>query len=254
MCLIVFRWKNHPDFKLILAANRDEFYARPSERIHFWEQDQDILAGRDMQGGGTWMGVSRKGRFAALTNFRDPFNIKSDAPSRGHLVKEFLTCQESPHAYLKDLAGQSDQYNGFNLLVGDADQLLYFSNYNRKISILEPGIYGLSNHLLNTPWPKVKTAVNRLKSISDSALNKDELFGLMRDENIFPDEALPKTGIPMEWERAVSAIFIRKLPDYGTVNSTLLTVSHESHVALIERIHGPDFSDADERHHSFTVG
>ena len=223
MCLILVAWRVHPMFPLVVAANRDEFFARPTRPAGFWPQFPHLVAGQDQQGGGTWMGSTRDGRFAALTNFRDPAAYRDDAPSRGHLVRDFLTGTTSPETYLDRLVGLASAYNGFNLLVGDGQTLAWFSNVAGQPKSLPPGIYGVSNHLLDTPWPKVeagKSAVSRaLAALPDDG----RLFELLRDDAIHPDENLPRTGVSLDWERLLSAAFVRS-PDYGTRTSTVLRV------------------------------
>jgi len=158
MCLILLAWQTHPDFPLVVAANRDEFFARPSAPADFWAERPDILAGRDLQAGGTWLGVSRGQRFSALTNYREGSKQRIDGPSRGALVADFLAGESSAEAYLEALSRLGADYNGFNLFVGDGQRLGYYSNRNSGTHWLSPGMYGLSNHLLDTPWPKLSLA------------------------------------------------------------------------------------------------
>ncbi|MDP1536380.1 MAG: NRDE family protein [Burkholderiales bacterium] len=221
MCLILVAWQAHPDYPLVVAANRDEFFKRRTASADFWSDHPQVLAGRDLEAGGTWLGITHGGRFAALTNFRDPASHKPDAPSRGRLVADFLTGEATINDYLDAL--QASDYNGFNLLLGDGKHLVAFSNVSMQRHELAPGAYGLSNHLLDTPWPKVgagKTALNAaLAALPDEA----SLFHLLRDDTIHPDAALPATGVPLEWERLLSAAFIRG-SDYGTRCSTVVKV------------------------------
>ncbi len=159
MCLIVFAWRQHPDFPLIVAANRDEFYERPTLAADFWADHPEVLGGRDLKEMGTWLGITRKGRFAALTNYRDPLHVRADAPSRGWLVRDFLTGERGAEDYLARLRDRGAAYNGFSLILGDAAGLYYYSNRGEEgPAALAPGVYGLSNHLLDTPWPKVRRA------------------------------------------------------------------------------------------------
>jgi len=162
MCLILFAYQHHPKYPLIVAANRDEYYARPSAPAQYWSDHPHVLAGRDLKELGTWMGITAQGRFAALTNYRDPQRHSTDALSRGHLVADFLCNQQSSHEYLKKIAKQSKQYNGFNLLVGDQKSLWYYSNQQGDIQPIAPGVHGLCNHLLNTPWPKLEQGRQQL--------------------------------------------------------------------------------------------
>ncbi len=221
MCLILVAWQAHPDFPLVVAANRDEFYARRTASADFWPEAPDLLAGRDLEAGGTWLGITRSGRFAALTNYRDPATHKPQAPSRGKLVADFLAGDATIDTYLDAL--EATAYNGFNLLLGDRRKLVAFSNVSLQRHELAPGVYGLSNALLDTPWPKVgagKTALNAaLQSLPDEAA----LFKLLRDDTRHPDASLPATGVSLSWERLLSAAFIRS-PEYGTRCSTVIKV------------------------------
>jgi len=237
MCLILLAWQTHPDFPLVVAANRDEFFVRPSAPADFWTERPDILAGRDLQAGGTWLGVSRGQRFSALTNYREGAKQRSDAPSRGALVAGFLAGESSAEAYLEALSRLGADYNGFNLFVGDGQRLGYYSNRNSGTQWLSPGIYGLSNHLLDTPWPKLSLAKTAFSEALTKLPESDPFFELLADQEIVPDTHLPETGVPLEWERILSAVFVNS-PDYGTRASTLLTMHRSSQVKLIERSFG----------------
>jgi uncharacterized protein with NRDE domain len=223
MCLILVAWRAHPEFPLVVAANRDEFFARPTTTASFWP-GSGILAGRDLQAGGTWMGVSPSGRFAALTNFRDPARHRDDAKSRGQLVADFLVAEAPAQAWLEQLRADSGRYNPFNLIVGDASALACLSSVTGEVRDLAPGVFGLSNHLLDTPWPKVEAAKSSLSGALSALSNDGALFDLLRDDSVHPDELLPRTGISLEWERLLSAAFV-KAPGYGTRSSTVLKVS-----------------------------
>lgn len=237
MCLIVFAYKTHPAYHLIMGANRDEYYARPTEAAHFWQSDRSMLAGRDLQGGGTWLGITKQGRLAAITNYRDPSAIKAQAPSRGGLVKNFLTGSQSPEAYLTHIHAKGHVYNGFNLLAGDDKTVYYYSNQSGEIKQLQPGIYGLSNHLLNTPWPKVKNVIQRFKRLNDThRIDARDIFDILSDTAKAPDEQLPQTGVSLEWERLLSSIFI-KSDDYGTRCSTVVLVKKDGMTSFVERTH-----------------
>lgn len=236
MCLIAFAYNVHPSYPLILAANRDEFYERPSLAADFWKDHPQVLAGRDLKNGGTWLGITREGKFAAVTNYRDPSSLKSDALSRGKLVSRYLIGMRKPDDYLKNISAQVTQYNGFNLLLGDDNDLFVFSSRGEKQK-LRPGLYGLSNHLLNSPWPKV----SRSKKMLKAALNKkgddleNAMFSLLSDRRIPPDDRLPSTGIGLEWERILSTIFIES-PIYGTRSSTVLLMGRNRRVRFVERV------------------
>lgn len=234
MCLILVAWRVHPDYPLVVAANRDEFFARPTAPAAFWQDAPQILAGRDLDAGGTWMGVTRSGRFAALTNFRDPSQNRTGAPSRGRLVTEFLAGSEAPHTYLERIAERGSEYNGYNLLAGDGKTLWWSSNMGGSPRQLAPGIYGVSNHLLDTPWPKVGAGKTALMQSIDRLPGDEALFALLRDHGIHPDEHLPQTGIPLDWERLLSSAFVRS-PDYGTRGSTVLCIGRDGWASFDEQ-------------------
>lgn len=235
MCLLAFAYHKHPRHKLIVAANRDENYRRPTRAARFWDTKSNILAGKDLKAGGTWMGITRSGRFSAITNYRDPGISKKDPPSRGHLVLDFLKQSDPPEAYLERVDRKAGRYAGFNLLVGSADELYYYSNQQQSIQQLTSGIYGLSNHLLDTPWPKVKRAKSQLQHIVQQPdISETAIFDLLADDVEAPEDQLPDTGIPKDIEKKVSPVFI-KSDGYGTRCSTVLLVSREDEVTFIER-------------------
>ncbi|MEO9806301.1 MAG: NRDE family protein [Reichenbachiella sp.] len=222
MCLILFAWKVHPKHDLILVANRDEFFNRPTAPAQIWQEQPELIAGKDLTAGGTWLGVTKSARFAALTNYRDPANIDPKAPSRGQLTKDYLTSTIDPQNYLTGLRSKKIPYNGFNLLVGDERSLWYYNSVNHKIESLAPGVYGLSNALLNDPWPKVVKGKSDLRgSLDHPEPNAKELLRLIQNTTLAPDEMLPQTGVPLEWERALSAMYI-STETYGTRCSTVL--------------------------------
>lgn len=242
MCLILFSYRSHPGYPLILAANRDEFYERPTAQASFWEETPDMLAGRDLKDGGTWLGITKTGRMAAITNFRDIRNLKSDAPSRGNLVSGFLLGNEDPVEYIQNIRRVSDRYNGFNLILGDRSGFFCFSNADGVFHEISPGMHGLSNHLLDTPWPKVKQGRKLLGSLASKHqnLSQDEIFHILADNSRPADRHLPDTGIGLEWERLLSSIFIQS-EVYGTRSSTIIFVDRENNVTFIERsfVSGP---------------
>ena len=233
MCLIVFAYKAHPDYRLILAANRDEFYERPASVADWWANHPGILAGRDLKANGTWMGVDKKGRFAAVTNYRDLSSIRDNARSRGDLPVDFLTANHLSAAYGGFVLKKADQYNGFNLLTMD-EEMVHLSNYENKVNLLTGGIYGLSNALLNTSWPKVDHAKRALEEEIKGNFSLESLVAMMQDDQVAPDNQLPATGLSLEMERAVSAMCIRT-PDYGTCCSTAITIDHDGNVAFLEK-------------------
>jgi uncharacterized protein with NRDE domain len=238
MCLITFAYKVHPEYRLILASNRDEFYSRPTRKAQPWfpEDLPHIIAGKDLEAGGTWMGVTKSARWAALTNYRDPSWEVTNPPSRGQIVLDYLKNTTNPESFLENLDENAKKYAGFNVLVGDHDNLFHYSNYDQQFSMIEPGIHGVSNALLDTPWPKLNQAKETLESVINKPgkLNKNDLFNLLKDSAPAPDEHLPKTGIPYEWEKAVSSIFIRT-KTYGTRCSTVLLIKHNGEVEFTER-------------------
>jgi len=234
VCLILLAWRAHPDFPLVVAANRDEYYARPSAPAQFWSDAPDVLAGRDLGAGGTWLGVTREGRFGALTNFRDPARIRPDAPSRGALVSDYLRSESSPAAFLAALPAVASAYNGFNLLVADRCSLAWYSSRADRPRHLEPGIYGLSNHLLDTPWPKVARAKSSLAFALRALPGREPLFDLLLDRSPVADAQLPATGVSVQWERLLSAAFVRS-PTYGTRSSTVVALDREGNLDFEER-------------------
>ncbi|KVA01107.1 NRDE family protein [Burkholderia ubonensis] len=249
MCLIAFDWQ--PDAAagpvFTLVANRDEFFRRTSAPLSWWEDVPGLLAGRDLEAGGTWLGVSRDGRFAALTNYRAPFDIRAGAPTRGKLVSDYLGGQPvAPLDYLARLAEHAAVYNGFNLLVGDwkRRELAWFCNRAAEDAagvdapmLVPAGVHALSNGRLDTPWPKVVRKRAELGTLltDDPAPPLDDLIALMRDPHIAADDVLPHTGIPLERERALSAAFI-ETPEYGTRGTTALRVTMKEGVRLTVEI------------------
>jgi uncharacterized protein with NRDE domain len=232
MCLILFAHQAVPDYPLVVAANRDEFFARPSRHADFWSdqnQQQEILAGKDLVAGGTWLGITRSGRFAAVTNIRDPSQREHKPRSRGELTLHFLRGTQSPEHYCSKLAADFDQFAGYNLLVGDQGSLYYVNNFEGTIAALEPGVYGLSNGLLNSPWPKVSRGQAKLESLLQlpQSLDTDALIDIMADRQQAADAELPNTGVPIELERQLSSTFIFN-PDrqYGTRCSTAIIQGH----------------------------
>jgi len=258
MCLIFFALQQHEKYPLIIAANRDEFYARQTAAAGFWPEDERILAGRDLEacepqrGCGTWLGVNRNGRLALVTNYRDPKNINPKAPSRGHLVSAYLRGADEPEHYLHKLLPEAPRYNGFNLVVGDAHQLWYCSNYREGITKLEPGIHGLSNHLMDTPWPKVQKGKAEFEEMLTTPFSEDDVFDFLANEEIAEDDQLPDTGIGLERERALSAMFI-KTPNYGSRCSTLITVDHQQRVRFTERVYDTRTFDYTQQTFAFEI-
>lgn len=264
MCLMVFAWRSHPDYPLILAANRDEFYLRRTRPAAWWGHAVSVLAGHDEEAGGTWLGITRRGRFAALTNVRAPTERNPHAPSRGTLVLSALQSSETPAAWLESNAPRMSAYNGLNLLVGDVGpvqdlpaaepRLEYLNNRGGEPArSLPPGVYGLSNAYLDTPWPKVTRAVAGFACSIASRVGVEPLMRLLANRDLVRDIELPSTGVPYEWERALSAIQIRA-NGYGTRASTVLLVRNDGLTTFFERSYEtrePErFSD---RHYEFMI-
>jgi len=241
VCLIAFAWRVNPAFPLIVAANRDEFLRRPTAPAAFWGEAPHVLAGRDLEAGGTWLGVTTSGRFAALTNFRDPEAHREGRRTRGELVARFLEGDETPVAYLDRVRENALLYNRFSLLVGDPSHLLVYSNVAGTPTPVPPGVHGLSNHLLDTPWPKVARTKAALASIaSDPDPAPDAILSLLADPTRPPDADLPDTGVGLEIERFLSSPFIEG-PAYGTRSSTAVVVSRDG-IVFVERTH-PEKTD-----------
>jgi uncharacterized protein with NRDE domain len=235
MCLIVFAYKMAPDIPFIFAGNRDEFYARPTETAHVWNTDPNIIAGKDKKAGGSWLGISETGKVSAITNYRDMSNIKPNAPSRGHIVKNALTSTLSTENFLTGLKSDAEAYNGFNLIAGDVKTLYYFNNQNMKIEELQPGIYSLSNALLNTSWPKSDWAKERFTEIVNSGdMSSSKLFSMLKKSETYPLKSLPETGLDNEMEKAVSAVFIQTA-EYGSRSSTVMKLFNDQSFYFEER-------------------
>lgn len=254
MCLITFQWQPNADHKLILSANRDEFLHRPALALQPWQDVDGVYAGKDLSQGGTWLGIHRSGRFAALTNHRDMRNKGPENPiSRGNLVLDFLTSQISAMDYLSALEDQSHLFAGYNLLVADHNQLAYFSNRSGQTAqVLEPGIYGLSNALLNTPWPKVTSATNSLSNwLKTPNSQQPSLAELLSSKTMANDNELPDTGIGIDMERVLSCQKI-VTPNYGTRCSTGLVWS-QNHMQIEEISWLADGSESSRENHLFNL-
>jgi uncharacterized protein with NRDE domain len=235
MCLLLFAYGAHVGFPLIVAANRDEFHRRPAAPAGWWPAG-DILAGRDLEAGGSWFGVNRQGRFAAVTNFRDPASRRSGVRSRGEVVVETLRTPLDGRSWLRVLEAGSGDYNGFSLVFGGVDGVFSYGNRGRQSGQLPTGVYGLSNHLLETPWPKVQRGKTKLQAYlaSDQPPELEPLLALLDDREPAADAELPATGVSMERERLLSPMFIVS-PDYGTRASTGLIVDQAGEVRFMER-------------------
>jgi uncharacterized protein with NRDE domain len=254
MCLIVFAWRVIPGVPLIACANRDEYFDRPATPAGPWPGHPHVIAGRDLQGGGSWMGITRgapggtPARFAALTNIRAPGTQRTGAPTRGALVADFLKGDESAAAYLARIALDADAYNGFNLVLGDRDGVYWFSNRAaadpRNGQPLAPGIYGVSNGLLDAPWPKVLSTKATFASLLLQSAPEDAYFEMLADTTRAPDLRLPDTGVPIDLERQLSAVCI-EMSGYGTRTSTVVRLYEDAEAELLERVVQPvDGADA----------
>lgn len=239
MCLIALAYEVAPEYRLVVAANRDEMHARPTAPLHWWEDRPGIVAGRDLEGAGTWMGITRRGRFAAITNFRDTQPPPPDAPSRGSIVVDFLESDLPVQRWVEGLRADAGRLAGFNLFASDSASLVFLSNRSAAPRILEPGIFGLSNGPWDAGWPKVRRAIDGLEaSLRRSRSLEHELFALLRDERRPHDGELPDTGVGVDLERFLSPVFIRG-DLYGTRSSTVLVIESNGHVRVRERAWGP---------------
>ena len=254
MCILFIAVDQHPDYPLIIAANRDEFHARLTQQSHFWESDPHMLAGKDLQAGGTWLGVAKNGNIAALTNIRAPSKDRFDAMTRGELVVNALHYDGPWALHTQHLEKTATDYNGFNLVYGDWLNLYVFNSHSQDHHALTQGVYGLSNAQLNTPWPKTQQGVNALNALcqSNQPLDIEQLFAILSDPTQASDEALPDTGIAKPWEKMLSSIFI-KSPDYGTRCSTVITVDHEHNLSWEERAYDPAGHVTQTQAYSFII-
>ena len=242
MCLIVFAWQIAAGTPLMAAANRDEYYDRPTAAAGAWPDHPHVYAGRDLKGGGSWMGISQQGpngpRFAAVTNIRGPQERRADAPSRGALVADFLASGITASQYLETVSAHAHAYNGFNLVLGDASDMLWYSNRAeddaRNGRPLAPGVYGISNGLLDAPWPKVIRTKAQFASLLFQGAPEDAYFDMLADTSCAPDMRLPDTGVALDLERVLSAVCI-DTPGYGTRTSTLAKLRAHGVAELYER-------------------
>ncbi len=235
MCLILVAHQVDEEWPLVVLNNRDEFYRRPTAKLGPWPGHPDVMAGRDLSSGGSWMGAHRDGRWVAVTNFREIRAGEHATKSRGWLVRDYLLGECSARAYLDSVAEDGKYYAGFNLLVGDRESLWHLSNRETGVRQLAAGLYGLSNGFFAADWPKIRRGRKKLaKLLKRSGWQTGEALDLMLDENRAPDRELPATGVPLAWERALSSMFIRTT-DYGTRSTTLLVVNRSGHSSMIER-------------------
>jgi len=234
MCLILFALQQHQDYPLIVIANRDEYYARPTRSAHWWPDKTGIFAGRDLQARGTWMGVNRNGRFAAVTNVREPGGMDPGEKSRGELPTLYLDGGENPQTYLENLHHNSASYSGYNLLLGDSDELWFASNRDTGIRKITPGIYGISNGSFDEDWPKLGSGKLALEEVLRGTIDEQKLMGILTDNSIAGDHELPSTGVELDIERLLSSRFIRS-PQYGTRACSVVTIDSGNRVRFTEQ-------------------
>jgi uncharacterized protein with NRDE domain len=221
---------------LILAANRDEFYDRPSAPLAYWPDYPDVLAGRDLKASGTWLGVTQSGRIAAITNYREPATRMENAPSRGILIRDFLIGNTPPNRYLNAVSKMKHAYNGFNLIAGDPSGLYYYSNRAGRVQLLQPGLYGISNHLLDTAWPKIQRGKELLQGqlSGQEPIDTEKIWQILADRSLPADEELPDTGVGLQWERILAPLFITSA-DYGTRSSSIVLMEYSGRATFMER-------------------
>ena len=254
MCILFIAVEEHEDYPLIIAANRDEFFNRETQTSRFWTERPELLAGKDLVAGGTWMGVNKSGYLSALTNIRNPNKLKSDAQSRGELVLNYLNNKPLKEDYLKELHNTQHNYNGYNLLFGHWKNLWVYNNHNDQCQVLTKGFHGLSNADLNSPWPKINRGVANLQDYCHSKghLKDNVLFDLLMDDSLAEDHLLPITGAPVEWEKKLSCVFIRG-EEYGTRSSTLLLVDNDNNLHWHEKTFNTDAICTGEFETNFTI-
>ncbi len=251
MCLILFAWRVHPRFRLVLAANRDEFHARPSAAAAFWADERDLLGGRDLESMGTWLGMTRAGRIAAVTNVRDGRSTPpSDARSRGRLTSEFLRGGATPAQFAEAVSREAGAYRGFNLLLADREELWWTSNRGNGARRLEPGVYGVANELLDTPWPKVTAGKASLERVVQTGPSLACLLALLDDTQVYADDQLPDTGVGLERERMLAPVRIVS-PVYGTRCSSAVLVGADGWTQFAERSYEPDGTEGSSVYYAF---
>jgi uncharacterized protein with NRDE domain len=240
MCLILFAWQAHPRYRQVLAANREEFHQRPTAPADFWPEQPGLLAGRDLQAGGTWLGLNRDGRFAAITNYREPVEpTPAGAPSRGQLVRDYLVGDADPMAHARAVVAAGGIYSGFNLLLGDANRLAYVSNRAKDAVDVSADVHGLSNHLLDTDWPKVHEGRDRLAGLLDrESIDPEALFDLLTDRKLTPGDLPADIEDDLVPELLTRHYFIVS-PVYGTRSSTVVLIENDGGVTFAERQFDP---------------
>ncbi|MEE8496049.1 MAG: NRDE family protein [Xanthomonadales bacterium] len=254
MCLILFAWQTHPRYALVVAANRDEFHSRPTAAADYWKESPQLLAGRDLQAGGTWLGITRQGRFAAITNYREPQKKEPlREQSRGHLVRDFLLDKTRPADYAGKLRQQGDKYRGFSVLLGDLGTLVYVSNRSEKTVVVNAGSHGLSNHLLDADWPKVHQGRVRLDALlEDEQVDPEALLELLADRSVVPGDEPPGLELHLAPELITRMMFIVS-PEYGTRSSTVLLMDRDGAVTFVERQFDAAGVTSGTRSHEFRI-
>lgn len=251
MCLILFAHRQHTNYPLVLIANRDEYYARPTRAAHWWDEAA-VFAGRDLEAGGTWLGIGRNGRFAAVTNVREPGGMKAGKKSRGALTRDFLAGDSPAEDYLEALVPRDRDYSGFNLLLGDSSGLWFYSNRDHGTRRIEAGVFGLSNGAFDEPWPKLSSGKAELAALLEGDFDHDDLLEILTDHRVAQDHELPQTGVALDIERMLSSRFIRS-PEYGTRACTVLTIDRGGRVEFSEQNYR-DAENAGKRiHETFTL-
>jgi uncharacterized protein with NRDE domain len=239
MCLILFAYRQHVDYPFVVIANRDEYYARPTRDAHWWD-DADIFAGRDLEAGGTWLGINQHGHFAAVTNVRETGGMNPGKISRGELTRSYLSTNQSAEEYLQQLSAHDQDYAGFNLLLADQQGLWFYSNRDHGVRQIEAGVYGISNGDFDEPWPKLSSGKAELEALLAGSMDTTELMAILTDHEIAEDHELPTTGVSLDIERLLSSRFIRS-PDYGTRACSVVTIDARQQVSFSEQ----NFTDAE---------
>lgn len=251
MCLLLLAWQHDARHTLVLAGNRDEFHDRPAAAADWW--DASVIGGRDLRAGGTWLAAHRDGRFAVVTNYREPLEEGRGPRTRGELVARYLRGRLGPEAYAREVASHGSEYGGFNLLLGSPEVLVYLSNRGRGPEVLEPGVYGLSNHLLDSPWPKLERSRDRFQQLLAGDPTPGALLEMLADRRAAEDHELPDTGIGLEWERLLSSPFIVS-PHYGTRCSTVLMLGPDEMLFTERRFDSAGVSTGDSDFHFSITG
>jgi len=234
MCLILFALQQHSEFPLVVIANRDEYYARPTRSAHWWQDSEGIFAGRDLQAQGTWMGVNKNGRFAAVTNVREPGMLAPARLSRGVLPREFLAGDEAAETFIEQIKSEADDYAGFNLLIGDSAGLFFYSNRQAGVIEIPAGIHGISNGLFDESWPKLNSGKQDLARVLAGDPDTNDLMRILTDNSIAEDEHLPDTGVSLDIERMLSSRFIRSA-DYGTRACSVVKFNNHDQISFVEQ-------------------